>query len=92
MPCLLALLAVVFPRLMIVLIVIFSDWLGAAYETVLWPLLGFFFLPLMTLAYALTIHEAGAVRGGWTALVVLAALLDLGAFAGGGRGTVWRRR
>ncbi len=84
MPCLLALLAVIFPRLVIVLLVIFSDWLGAAYETVLWPLLGFFFLPLTTLAYALAIHQAGAVRGGWTVLLVLAVLLDLGSSAGGG--------
>jgi hypothetical protein len=92
MPCLLTLPAIIVPRLVIVLLVIFSDWLGAAYETVLWPLLGFFFLPLTTLAYALAIHQAGAVRGWWTAVVVLAVLMDLGSSASGGRGKVRMRR
>ncbi|RMH25672.1 MAG: hypothetical protein D6693_08530 [Planctomycetota bacterium] len=85
MPCLIALLALVAPRLTIVVLVIVSDWIGAAYQTVLWPLLGFVFMPYTTLAYALAIHQAGSVSGGWLALVVLAVLADLGSMGGGGR-------
>ena len=35
-------LALIAPRFAIVLVWLFSDYLGRAYETVIWPLLGFF--------------------------------------------------
>ncbi|QNN23866.1 hypothetical protein HED60_16855 [Planctomycetales bacterium ZRK34] len=90
MPCLVVLIAAFFPRLAIVLIWLFSDWLGAAYQTAIWPLLGFFFLPFTTLAYALAIHAVGALQGLYLVIFVLAVLLDLGSFGGGYR--VRRRR
>lgn len=90
MPCLIALLALLTPRLVIVLIVVFSDYIGAAYQTTLWPLLGFIFIPLTTLAYAFAIHENnGSVAGLYLALVIIAALVDLGLLGGSSRG---RRR
>jgi hypothetical protein len=85
MPCLVALLAIAMPRLAILLVLIFSDFLGRAYETILWPLLGFVFLPLTTLAYAFAVNRAGSVTGWYLALVVLAVLVDLGMIGGGGR-------
>jgi hypothetical protein len=90
MPCLLAILALLAPRVVIVLLVIFSDYLGRAYETVLWPLLGFFFMPLTTLAYAWAKNSAGSVEGLYLVIVVLAVLADLS--AGGGAGTSRRHR
>lgn len=84
MPCLVALLAIAMPRLAILLVLIFSDFLGRAYETILWPLLGFVFLPLTTLAYAFAVNRAGSVTGWYLALVVLAVLVDLGMIGGGG--------
>jgi len=78
MQCLLALVALAAPRFVIVLVVVFSDWLGSAYETRLWPLLGFFFLPVTTLAYAWSIHAYGAVEGGGLVAVIIAVLLDFG--------------
>lgn len=92
MPCLVALLALSAPRLTIVLLVIFSDWIGGAYQTVFWPFLGFLFLPYTTLAYALAIHQAGSVTGGWLMLVVIAVVVDLGSTGGGGRSARSRRR
>lgn len=83
MPCLVALLALLAPRITIILVVIFSDYLGRAYHTILWPLLGFFFLPLTTLAYAYAINSHGSVDGWRLALVALAALVDLGLIGGG---------
>ena len=82
MPCLLGCLALLFPRLVIVLVVVFSDWLGNAYETVIWPLLGFLFMPLTTLAYALAINAQGTVSGKYLVFVVLAVLIDLGLIGG----------
>lgn len=84
MPCLLALLALIFPRVVIVLVVIFSDYIGRAYGPTLWPLLGFFLLPLTTLAYAYAINSNGSVSGFYLVVVVLAVLIDLGMVGGGG--------
>jgi hypothetical protein len=83
MPCLLGVLALVFPRLMLVLVWLFSDYLGRAYDTVLWPLLGFFFLPLTTLAWAFAMNSTGgSVSGSYLALVVVAVVVDLGLVGG----------
>ncbi len=83
MPCLVGILAFFFPRLAIVAVVIFSDYLGAAYQTVFWPLLGFIFMPLTTLAYAWTINANGSVSGGYLVIVILTVLMDLGILGGG---------
>jgi len=84
MPCFLGCIALVAPRLTIVLIVIFSDYIGRAYETTLWPLLGFLFMPMTTLAYAWAINSHGSVSGAYLVVVVVAVLLDLGLVGGGG--------
>ena len=86
MPCLMGCLALFFPRLAIVLVWLFSDYLGRAYETVVWPLLGFFFLPLTTLAYAWGINSNGNVTGIYLVVVILAVLIDLGLLGGGAEG------
>lgn len=83
MPCLIALLAFFFPRIAIVLVFLFSRYMENAYTTLLWPLLGFIFMPLTTLAYAFAINSAGSVKGFYLVVVVLAVLLDLGNFSGG---------
>ncbi|MHC4414883.1 MAG: hypothetical protein ACYS0G_06330 [Planctomycetota bacterium] len=83
MSCLVGLVALVAPRLAIILVVIFSDYIGHAYHTVIWPLLGFFFMPLTTLAYAWAINEGGSVSGIHLVVVVVAVLIDLGVIGGG---------
>lgn len=82
MPCLLVLIALAFPRLVLVLVWLFSDYLSRAYHTVLWPILGFLFMPLTTLAYAWAINSNGQVNGIYLAVVVLAAVIDLGLIGG----------
>lgn len=91
MHCLLGLLSLIFPRVVIVMVWLFSDYLGRAYESVLWPLLGFFFLPLTTLAYAFAVNSSGSVTGFYLAVVVVAVLVDLG-MIGGGAGSKRRKR
>lgn len=85
MPCLIGCAALVAPRLAIVVVVLFSNYIGRAYETVLWPLLGFLFMPLTTLAYAWAINTRGSVAGMHLAVVVLAVLIDLGLVGGSAR-------
>lgn len=73
--------ALVAPRLTLVLLALVSDYVGDAFSSWLWPLLGFLFLPVTTLAYAWAVHETeGHVRGLPLAIVVLAVLIDLGLF------------
>src|SRR5689334_10729446 len=94
MPCLLALVALLVPRLVLVLVWLFGNgYLGRAYQTVIWPMLGFFFMPLTTLAYAFGMNSnRGSVSGYYLALVVLAVLIDLGLLGGGGRAGRRRRK
>jgi hypothetical protein len=91
MPCLLGALALAFPRLVLFLVFLFSDYLGRAYQSVLWPLLGFLFMPLTTLAYAWAINSNRSVEGFYFVVVVLAVLLDLG-LLGGSEASRRRRR
>lgn len=78
MPCLVVLIALAFPRMALFLIWLFSDnYLGNAYQTVLWPVLGFFFMPFTTLAFAAAINQHGSVSGIWLVLVIVAAIADL---------------
>jgi hypothetical protein len=89
MPLLVGCLALSAPRFAIVLVVLFSNYIGRAYETVLWPFLGFLFMPLTTLAYAWAINGRGSVEGIHLVAVVVAVLIDLGLVGGSASG---RRR
>ncbi len=51
MPCVLVLIAFFFPRVVIVLLALLTNYMGSAYHSLLWPVLGFFFMPCTTLAY-----------------------------------------
>jgi hypothetical protein len=85
--CLLALLALISPRLALVLLAIFSDVLSRAYDSWLIPLLGFFLLPWTTLTYA-AFWDWGSgrhVTGFEWFFVILAFVIDIGSFAQGSR-------
>ncbi len=77
MPCLVVLIALIFPRLAIFLVWLFGDYLENAYLTFLWPFLGFIFMPYTTLAYAAAVNENGGVSGIWLLLLIFAVLADL---------------
>lgn len=84
MPLLLLLLAVIAPRITILVLALFTDFLSQAYNGLLIPLLGFLFLPLSTLVYAAAVVYAGGVEGPvWIASMIIAAIIDLG-------GVSWR--
>ena len=84
MPCLIALLALLSPRLALFFIFLFSDMLSRAFDSWLLPLIGFFVLPWTTLAYAI-VWDLGThrVNGFEWFIVILAFVADLASYAGG---------
>jgi hypothetical protein len=87
MGCLLALLALISPRLALVLLWIFSDLLSRAFDSWIIPLLGFFLLPWTTLTYT-AFWDWGAGRevvGFEWFFVVLAFVIDLASYGQGQR-------
>ncbi|MCC6395312.1 MAG: hypothetical protein IT167_32290 [Bryobacterales bacterium] len=85
MPCLAACLVLLFPRVAIVALYLFSNFLERAYHGMLLPLLGFLFLPLTTIVYAYMVNNGISTGGAGIVWVVLAVLIDLGAIGGGYR-------
>ncbi|RYU09872.1 hypothetical protein [Nocardioides iriomotensis] len=84
MGCLLALLAGFAPRLVLVILWIFSDLVDRAYSGFLIPLLGLIFFPYATLFYVLAYSPVVGVNAwGWM-FVVLGFIFDLAHWAGGG--------
>lgn len=94
MPCLLGCLALIAPRLVIILLVIFSDFIGRAFKgDILLPFLGFLFCPTTTLAYAWTINTNERISGIYWLLIIAAVLVDLGLLGGGSRSAAhWRKK
>jgi hypothetical protein len=88
-PCLAVLLAIISPRLALVVMALFSNILSRAFDSWLLPLIGFFILPWTTLAYAV-MWDVGThrVTGFEWFVVGLAFLADLGSYGG----TARRRR
>ena len=84
MPCLVALVALISPRLALFVMWLFSNMIDRAYEGWLLPVLGFFLLPWTTLAYAV-MWDVGTLKvdGFEWFIVILAFLADLGSYAGG---------
>lgn len=83
--CLVVLFALISPRLALFFLWLFSDLLSRAYDEWVIPLLGFFLLPWTTLAFAVMwSFDDGVVGFDWF-VVVLAFLVDIGAFRGGDR-------
>ena len=86
MGCLIALFALISPRLALVAIWAFSGLLSRAFDGWVLPLLGFFLLPWTTLAYAV-MWTAGLnrVEGFEWFIVALAFLFDLTSYSQSGR-------
>ena len=84
MPCILAFVALLFPRVIIVVLWLFTDWFSGVFDTILWPVLGFVFLPISMLWYSVVVNHYG---GQWSTLniiiMVVAVLIDMGSWGGG---------
>jgi len=86
MPCLIALLALIGPRVALVFTAIFSDMISRAIDSLVVAFLGFLLLPWTTLAYVVMYDIGGQPRGvegiEWF-LVGLAFVADVGSYVGG---------
>ena len=85
MCCLLVLLAFFTPRIVLFLLWLFSNYLARAFDTWLWPTLGFFFLPATTIGYAIAQNEFGGLSGLGIVAVVIGLAVDVGLLGGGAR-------
>ena len=85
MGCLIALLGLITPRVVMVVLWLFTNYLSRAFETFIWPLLGFIFLPTTTLAYAVAQNSFDGLKGMGLLIFVLGVLIDFGLLGGGAR-------
>ncbi len=86
MPCLLFVLGAGFPRLLLLVLYFFTNWLPAAYTGILIPLLGLVFAPLSTIWYAVVQHYYGGAWTLWPLVgMVFAVGIDFGIIGGGAR-------
>ena len=85
MPCLLALLALLFPRIAIVVLYFFTDFFQGVYNSLLLPLLGFIFLPITLLAYTWMVKINQPTDAFFLVVMVVAIVLDLGLLGGSAR-------
>ena len=85
MGCILVMIALAVPRALMFIAFLMTDWFERAFETRLWPLLGFFFMPYATLAYvAAMLNNNHTLNGGWLALFIVAIVVDVAHWGGGG--------
>ena len=77
-PCLVLIVFLAFPRLALVLLFLFSNYLQRAYHGFLLLLLGFLFLPLTTLAYAWIENTRQPIAGINLVILIVAVVIDLG--------------
>ena len=85
MPCCLVIGVLMFPRIVLVCMFLLSDYLSRAYHGLIIPLLGFFFLPTTTLAYAWLVNTHRPIEGINLVILVVAVIVDLGGIGGGAR-------
>jgi len=83
MPCCLVIGVLMFPRIVLVCMFLLSDYLSRTYHGLIIPLLGFFFLPTTTLAYAWLVNTHRPIEGINLVILVFAVLIDAGGLGGG---------
>lgn len=81
MPLLIILFGLIAPRTVLVLAACFGVFSGV-WSTLLWPILGFLFMPYTTIAYGLAHRYGTGVEGVWLIVMIIAVVLDLGANGG----------
>jgi drug/metabolite transporter (DMT)-like permease len=82
-PCLLLLLFLAFPRVILVLLFLFTNFLGSAYHSLIVPILGFIFVPVTTLVYAWILNGHYPLAGSYLLILLIALAVDVSAVGGG---------
>ena len=83
MPCLVAILALAAPRLVVLVLWFLTGWFRGLFDTLLWPVLGFIFLPTTLLWYSAVLRWFGGEWSLWpVAGLVVALILDISPSSG----------
>ncbi len=83
MPCFAVLLALAAPRLLILVLWFLTSWFQGMFALILWPILGFLFLPATLLWYSTVQHWFGGEWTLWPIVgVIIALLIDLSPASG----------
>ena len=86
MPCVVLFIVLLFPRVALLWLWFFSNYLQRAFHASLFlPLLGFIFVPLTTLVYAWEINSGMPTEGINLLWLLIAVIVDLGGLSGGAR-------
>ena len=88
MPCLLALVALAFPRVVFAVLWLFTNFFRAIPSMII-LILGFLLLPLTTIVYAYFLNTSHPTDTVFLIVIIIAALFDLGLI---GHGAYRRRR
>ncbi|MBZ5581848.1 MAG: hypothetical protein LAQ30_06515 [Acidobacteriia bacterium] len=83
MPCLLLIVVLAFPRVVLVLMFLLSNYLQRAYHGLIVPVVGFLFLPLTTIVYAWLVNTGQAFQGVPLLILIVAVIIDVGGWSGG---------
>jgi hypothetical protein len=82
-PCIVALLALFTPRLLIALLWFFTTWFRGMFDNLLWPILGFVFLPTTLLWYSAVQRWFGGEWTLWPIVgLVIALMIDISPASG----------
>jgi hypothetical protein len=84
-PCIVALLALLAPRLLIALLWFFTTWFRGMFDNLLWPIVGFVFLPTTLLWYSAVQRWFGGEWTLWPVVGLVVALMIDVSPAGGRR-------
>ena len=80
--------ALIAPRVVVVILCFFTRWFDGMFNTLLWPILGVIFLPITLIWYSVVQREFGGAWTTWPIVgLVIALLVDLS-----GHGSYRRRR
>jgi hypothetical protein len=83
-PCLLLFVILLFPRVVLVLMWLFTTYLTRAFHGgLLLPLFGFIFLPITTIVYAWELNNRMPMEGINLLWLLIAVIIDLGGLGGG---------
>lgn len=85
MPFLVVLLALAIPRTVVFLLWFFTGWFNGLFQMLLWPILGFIFLPTTLLWYSAVQHWFGGQWTLWPIVGLVVALVIDSSPAGGRR-------
>jgi hypothetical protein len=78
MPCFVVALALFTPRLVVALLWFFTTWFVGLFVSLLWPIVGFVFLPTTLLWYSAVHHWFGGAWTLWPVVgLVVALVIDL---------------